>query len=206
VDPAQRLLDVADADAKSRGLEARFLNGVAAALPLADASADVIVSVFGVIFAPDAHAAVAEMARVSRAHGRIVFSAWLPGGPLAEVMRLRGQAVNAVAPVQAPAGAQPPAPFAWHDPDALGELFTPRGFTIELHHHQLAFIADSPSEWLDTELRVHPGWIAAREILEPRREMQTVLERALEIFGDANEAIDGFRVTSEYVVVVARRG
>jgi ubiquinone/menaquinone biosynthesis C-methylase UbiE len=211
VDPARRLLDVAAAQAKARGLDAKFLEGEAAALPLPDASADVLVSVFGVIFAPDASAAAGEMARVAKADGRLVLSAWRPGGPLAEVMRVRGEALSsaagtaAAAPAGSSAGAGS-APFAWHEPRALSGLLEPHGFSVELHHQRLAFIAASPSEFVDTELRVHPAWIAARAVLEPRGEMEAVRERALRIFEDANEDPSAFRVTSDYVVAVARRG
>jgi len=65
VDPASRLLEVAREDAAARGLDAEFAVGDAAELPLDDGSADLVVSVFGVIFAPDAAAAVAELARVT---------------------------------------------------------------------------------------------------------------------------------------------
>ena len=66
VDPAARLLEVARAEAAARELEATFVAGEAAAIPLPEASADAVVSVFGVIFAPDAAAAAAELTRVSR--------------------------------------------------------------------------------------------------------------------------------------------
>jgi 2-polyprenyl-3-methyl-5-hydroxy-6-metoxy-1,4-benzoquinol methylase len=59
VDPASRLLEVARARAASEGADITFLAGEAASLPVGDASADVIVSVFAVIFAPDAVAAAA---------------------------------------------------------------------------------------------------------------------------------------------------
>lgn len=205
VDPAQRLLDVATADTTARGFDAAFLRGEAAALPLPEASADVLVSVFGVIFAPDAPAAAAEMARVAKTHARIAFSAWLPGGPLARVMRMRSEALDAAARVDPAAGARRNAPFAWHDPVALDALFAPHGFSVELHAHQLVFAASSPAEFLDTELRVHPAWIAARSVLEPRGAMQSLRERVLDVFEDANEDPSAFRVTSDYVVVVASR-
>jgi hypothetical protein len=59
---------------------------------------------------------------------------------------------------------------------------------------------------VDTELRVHPGWIAARALLEPRDEMRAVRDRALEIFAAANEDAAGLRITSRYVASLARRG
>jgi ubiquinone/menaquinone biosynthesis C-methylase UbiE len=52
IDPARRLLEVAAVRATERSLDATFLEGVADAMPVEDAAADAIVSVFGVIFAP----------------------------------------------------------------------------------------------------------------------------------------------------------
>jgi SAM-dependent methyltransferase len=200
VDPAQRLLDVAKAEAAAHAADASFLLGEAARLPLADSTADVVVSVFGVIFAPDAQAAAAEMARIVRPRARIVLSAWMPDGAVADVMRVRRDATAAVGLSGGPV------PFAWHDREAVRGLFAPHGFSIDLGEEQLAFTAASPKEFLDTELRVHPGWIAARAVLEPRGKMQAVRDRALEILLTANEDPTGFRVTSRYVVITARRG
>lgn len=197
VDPAQRLLNVADERARTGGLDVAFLRGEAARLPLADSTADVIVSVFGVIFAPDAASAAAEMARVAAPGGRMALSTWLPGGALDEVMRVRREATIAAG---APAS---PAPFRWHDPEALAALLGPHGFAIDSHAEQLAFSAASAQDFLDTELRVHPGWIAARALLEPRGELRAVRDRALEILDAANEDPAGFRITSSYVVMTA---
>jgi SAM-dependent methyltransferase len=199
VDPAQRLLDVAGAEAAARGVDVSFLCGEAARLPLADSTAEAVVSVFGVIFASDAAGAVAEMARIATPSGRIVLSAWRPGGALADVMRVRRDAVAAAG---MSSGA---ATFAWHDRTALTNAFAPHGFSVDLSEEQLAFTASSPQEFVDTELRVHPGWIAARAALEPRGQMQAVRDHALEIFEAANEDSAGFRITSRYVVMTARR-
>ena len=57
VDPARRLLEVARRRAGAEALDISFLEGEAATLPLGDESADVVLSVFAVIFAPDAEAA-----------------------------------------------------------------------------------------------------------------------------------------------------
>ena len=56
LDPSPRLLAVAATEATSRQLPVTFLRGEAAAIPLPDAAADAPVSVFGVVFAPDAPA------------------------------------------------------------------------------------------------------------------------------------------------------
>ncbi len=200
VDPAPRLLEVARAEAAARGLDVTFLPGEAASLPLPDGAADVVVSVFGAIFAPDAHAAAAEMARATAPAGRMVLCAWIPGGALAEIVRARRELMAAAS--NAPPG---PLPFAWHEQDALVGLFTPFGFEVDLSQHQLAFTASSPREFLESELRNHPMWLAARATLEPGGEMDAMRARALELYESANEVADGFQLTSSYVIARIER-
>jgi SAM-dependent methyltransferase len=199
VDPVQRLLDVADAQARTRGLDIELVRGEAAALPLPDASADVVLSVFGVIFAPDAPAAAAEMARVTAAGGRIALCAWIPEGALTDVVRVRREAIAA-----ATGAAGGPPPFPWHDGEALAGMFAPHGFSVGTHEERLAFTAASPRDFIDTEFREHPLWAAARAVLEPRGEVQAVLDRELQILEAANEEPGAFRLTSRYVVATAR--
>lgn len=200
VDPAPRLLDVARERAASGRLDATFLSGEAGALPLFDGSADVVLSVFGVIFAPDPSAAAAEMARVSAPGGRILLSAWIPEGAISEVARLARETVAAARG----AGAGP-APFAWHDRDAVAGLLEPHGFTVGVEEERLAFGAASPREYLDAEFENHPLWVAGRAVLEPRGEAAELRACALEILEAANEDPGAFRVTSRYVLVTARR-
>jgi len=199
VDPASRLLEVARAAAADRGLEATFLPGEAASLPLADGEADVVLSVFGVIFAPDPQAAAAEMARVSAPRGRIVFNAWIPGGTASEAVRAAREAVRDA--LGAPA---PPAPFRWHEEDALAGLFGPHGFEVALDEHSVAFTADSPQAYLERQAG-HPAAMAARAVLEPRGGDAALAARMLAIYEAGNEDPDAFRATSRYVVVTATR-
>ena len=67
------------------------------------------------------------------------------------------------------------------------------------------FTAASPSEFLDAELRNHPLWVAARELLERRGELEATRDRALKILETRNEDPNAFRVTSDYIVATARR-
>jgi ubiquinone/menaquinone biosynthesis C-methylase UbiE len=84
VDPAQRLLEVARQRAANDGVDATFVEGTASALPLGDASAEIVMSVFGAIFTDDPVAAGAEMARVTIPRGRIFLTAWMPQGPIVD--------------------------------------------------------------------------------------------------------------------------
>jgi SAM-dependent methyltransferase len=192
VDPAARLLQVA----RERVPGGEFLGGEAAALPLPDGAVDLVISVFGVIFAPDASEALGELARVCTPSGRIVLSAWLPGGAVADVMRARAEALGTVP-------ARPP--FPWHDPAALEDLLAPHGFPhVEIHQRTLPFVGPSAEAWLGDQLHDHPMWVSARAELSDEASA-ALRERTRAILAAANEDPSGFRATSGYVVAVAQR-
>lgn len=200
VDPAPRLLQVADAAARAAAVRAvAFTAGTAGALPVGAGTVDVVLSAFGVIFAPEPGAALADMARICAPTGRILLTAWLPEGALGELGRLRRGAT--AVPQVATAGP----PFAWHDPDAVSQVLGPHGFTATAGVFDLAFDAPSPEAFLAGELRDHPMWVTARPELERRGSWDDVVEEARRILTLANEVPGGFRVTSRYAVVAARR-
>ena len=203
VDPAPRLLDVARARAVDHGLDITFALGEAAAVPMEDGSVDVLLSVFGVIFAPDPVAAAAEMARVTAAHGRIVLSAWLPSGPVSTLVRMMRETVTAA--LDAPPS---PPPFAWHDHDTLSDLLAPHGFSVDIEQHAHIFTAGSVDDYLQGELIDHPLSVASRAMLEARGKADVqaeIVDRARAILTAANEQPGGFAVTSSYVVAAAQR-
>jgi hypothetical protein len=115
-------------------------------------------------------------------------------------VRLAQEAVRRA--VGAPAG---PPPFAWHDRDALAELFAPYSFEVAVEEQRLAFKADSPREYLDAESANHPLAVAGRAVLERQGHGQELRDSMLSIYEAANEDPDGFRVTSRYVVTTAQR-
>ena len=203
VDPAARLLEVARARAADVDLEVTFALGDAEAIPVESGSVDVVVSVFGVIFAPDPAAAAAEMARVTAADGRIVLTAWVPGGAVGNVVRMARE--TAMAALDAP---PPPPPFAWHEQATLSELLAPHGFRVELERREHRFTAPSVEDFVQAELVDHPLQTASRAMLEARGRSDVqagIVDRAREIITAANESDDGLAVTSSYVVASARR-
>ena len=76
------LLERARERAASERLEVEFVEGEAQHLPFDDASFDVTMSIFGVMFAPDQEKAAAELLRVTKPGGRIGLSSWCPDGGL----------------------------------------------------------------------------------------------------------------------------
>ena len=66
--------------AEAEGLDVTFEVADAEALPYPDASFDVVLSTFGVMFAPDHEQAASELMRVCRPGGRIGLACWTPHG------------------------------------------------------------------------------------------------------------------------------
>jgi SAM-dependent methyltransferase len=201
VDPAARLLEAARKRAGDRALDAEFMTGDAASIPVADGEAGLVMSVFGVIFAPDPQAAATEMARVAAPDGRIVLSAWLPVGAISKSFRVPREAIARALGTPPPSAPQ----FAWHDADALRGLLGPHGFEVSLEEHRISFGSSSAREFLQGELENHPVAVAGRAVLEPRGELEEVRNQMLAILEPANEDPDAFRVTSTYVIATAQR-
>jgi SAM-dependent methyltransferase len=200
VDPAARLLEVARVRADESGVSATFVQGDAASMPLETASADLVLSVFGVIFAPDPAAAAAEIARVTAPGGRIILTAWIPGGAINDCVGVFQKAVAAA--IGLPAG---PPPFAWHEQSALASLFGPHGFSVKVEQDQVAITAPSARDYLEVQGRDHPMSVAGQALLKSRGEGEALRERALGILDAANEDPNSFKVTSRYVVATAVR-
>ena len=69
IDFVPALIDRAQARAVAEGMHIDFRVGDAQALPFSDATFDVVISVFGVVFAPDQERAASELLRVCRPGG-----------------------------------------------------------------------------------------------------------------------------------------
>jgi len=92
VDIARNLVDAGNRRARTLGLSSvRFEQGDASDLrDLEDARFDLVVSVFGAMFAPKPSDVAREMVRVTRPGGRIVMGNWIPGDPtlVAQILRI----------------------------------------------------------------------------------------------------------------------
>src|SRR6476659_8533871 len=83
VDIASNLVDAGNARAQSLGLtNCRFQEGDASDLSgLEDDSFDLVISIFGAMFAPKPFDVAKELVRVTRPGGRIVMGNWIPNDP-----------------------------------------------------------------------------------------------------------------------------
>ncbi len=92
VDIARNLVEAGNFRAKEEGLpNLRFQHGDACALDaVSNDSFDLVVSVFGAMFAPRPSDVASEMVRVTRSGGRVIMGNWIPGDPtlVAQLLRI----------------------------------------------------------------------------------------------------------------------
>lgn len=92
VDIARNLVEAADKRAKEESLSnCSFKEGDATNLhDLKDESFDVVISIFGAMFAPKPFDVAKEMVRVCRRHGKIIMGNWIPGDPtlVAQILKI----------------------------------------------------------------------------------------------------------------------
>jgi ubiquinone/menaquinone biosynthesis C-methylase UbiE len=92
VDIAKNLVDAGNKRARERGLtNCKFQEGDASNLhELKDDAFDLVVSIFGAMFAPKPFDVAKEMVRVTRPGGRIVMGNWIPNDPtlVAKILKI----------------------------------------------------------------------------------------------------------------------
>jgi len=202
VEPADRLREVARERVAEAGLSVDIRAGTAADMPVDDASVDVALSVFAVIFAPDPVAAAAEIARVLTSTSRFVMTAWTPRGAMAGLYQMEARLAR-----EALGTAEPPPPFPWHEGSAVADLFKRYGFTVTSTEHPIAFSADSAESAYDVGMS-NPVALAVREALDAAGRHETV-ERirteGIALLRESNEDAVACQVTSHFALHVITR-
>ena len=196
IDGATRLLAVAAHRAGVDGLELDLREGDLLALPAENAGADVVVSVFGVIFAIDPLVALREVRRVLSPSGRVLITAWIPAGPIHQMLGVMGQVVARAS--NSPAGAGPR--FAWNDVDVFGSVAAEAGLMLRrTTAHQLSIRAASVADYVDASWD-HPMGVAALPLLRGVGAEDELRTAQLRMLDEANEEPDAFLVHNPYVV------
>jgi SAM-dependent methyltransferase len=160
-----------------------------------DASFDVVMSTFGVMFVADHDKAAAEMLRVCRSGGTIAMANWTPGGFIGQVFKTLGRHLPP------PPGARSPA--LWGTQEAIERMFGAGADTIRLTPQQFSFRYRSPQHFVDFFREfygpVHKAFLALGD-------RATAFETdLLGLIEQMNVATDGTMVVpSDYVEVVIR--
>ncbi|HSL21717.1 MAG TPA: class I SAM-dependent methyltransferase [Vicinamibacterales bacterium] len=165
----------------------------AEALPYPDASFDVVLSTFGVMFAPDHQRAAAELMRVCAPGGRIGLANWTPAGFLGQLLRLIAEYVPPTPGVQSP--------LLWGTDAHVRELF-PGAATIEHTSRMFAFRYRSPEHWVEVFRNFYGPTYTAFLALDA--DDQTALEADLVALLRSRDlgGGDGLLVPGEYLETV----
>lgn len=189
VDIARNLVEAGNKRAQSEGLtNCTFQQGDATDLSeLNDQTFDLVISIFGAMFAPKPVEVAKEMVRVTRPGGRIVMGNWIPGDPtlVAQVLRIS----SAYTP-------PPPegfiSPMLWgvesHVIDRFGQAGVPKeniAFERATYTFQAPF---SPSEFLARFRNYYGPNMNAFEAAEKNGKAQELQRELEELFASQNQS------------------
>jgi SAM-dependent methyltransferase len=191
VDLTPELLEVGRELAEREGVDIDYVEGDAEALPAGDESFDVVLSVFGCMFAPRHGVTAAELARVLRPGGRLVITAWTPDGNMGELFGALGAYMPPPPPLAEP-------PLLWGSEDHVRGLFAGTGIELELTREGIEFprfaSLDEEIEWATAKFG---PLVIARRMLPP--------ERFAALLADSRRLLEAQTGPAEYLVITGRK-
>jgi SAM-dependent methyltransferase len=196
IDYVPALLQRGRERAAAERLGVEFHEGDAEAIPFPEASFDVVLSSFGVMFAPDQERAAQELVRVCRPGGRIGLANWTPDGFIGEMFRVVGRHVPP------PPGVRPPA--LWGTEPRIRELFGEAAREIAIVKRHFAFRYASAPHFVDVFRRWYGPTLQAFAALDLKRQaglagdLEALLERH-------HQGGAGLVVPGEYLEIVVTR-
>lgn len=198
VDITANLLAQARERAAAEGLKAAFDEGDVEELPFPDAHFDVVMTMFGAMFAPRPELAAAELARVCRPGGIIAMANWTPDGFVAKQFALGNRYLPP------PQGV--PAPVLWGDEQLVRQRLG--GYASAIHTTRQTVIFDypyAPREVVQFFREYFGPTQAAFARLDPAA--QSAYARDLEQLWTENNEASGGRtiVRAEYLEVITTR-
>ena len=191
------LLDAGRARAQAEGVNVAFREADAEALPFADASFDIVLSTFGVMFTPDQQKAAHELARVCKPGGKIGLANWTPDSFIGQIFKTIGKYI---AP---PQGVMSPA--LWGTQARLDALFDGHARKIVAMERQFTFRYRSPAHFIDVFRTYYGPMNKAFAALEGVQQA-AFLADLMQLIDSRNRSGDGTLVLpSEYLEVVVER-
>jgi len=153
------LLDRGRERAKAERLPVTFREADAENLPFGEASFDVVLSTFGVMFTPNQERAAGELVRVCRPGGKIGMANWTPEGFIGRLFKTIGKYVPPAPGVKSPA--------LWGSRVRLDALFGAKA-TIASQSKDFVFRFRSPGHWVEV-FRTYYGPVLKAVIVKNRR-------------------------------------
>jgi ubiquinone/menaquinone biosynthesis C-methylase UbiE len=191
------LLESGRLRAQAEGYPIAFQEADAENLPFADASFDVVLSTFGVMFTPDQDKAATEMARVCKPGGKIGLANWTPESFIGQLFKTIGKYVPPAPGVKSPA--------LWGTKARLDELFGNTAQEIRTTSREFVFRYRSPAHWIDV-FRTYYGPMNKTFGALDAKMQAAFTQDLLALIDSRNRSGDGTLVLpSEYLEVVIDR-
>jgi len=158
IDLAPELLNQASERAKAEHVELHLLEGDAENLPFEDSSFDVVLSTFGVMFAPDRQRALTELLRVLKPGGKIGLATWWSNTDV--------RIADVIDKYVPPSPPKPPI-NPWTNEPGLRALFGDSVSALNIIPQQVMYRFPSPSAYAETMLTRYGPWKKLADALEP---------------------------------------
>jgi ubiquinone/menaquinone biosynthesis C-methylase UbiE len=198
-DIATNSLEQARARAEAEGLKIQFDEGDAESLPYADSAFDVVVTMFGAMFAPRPELVAAELTRVCRAGGRIAMANWTPEGFIGQMFKVTGKHV--------PPPPNMPSPLKWGDEATVRERLSEGITDLQITRRMAAFKYPFSAAEVVEFFRMYYG-PTQRAFGALDSPAQAALRADLEqLWTEHNQATDNTtHIEGEYLEIVATKG
>ena len=202
IDIARNLVEAGNRRAQEHGLtNLKFQEGDASNLEqVPDKSFDLVVSIFGAMFAPKPFDVAKEMVRVTRPGGRIVMGNWIPNDPtlVAQILKISS---NYTPP--------PPegfvSPMTWGVESNVIERFTAAGIpkdNISFARDTFTFnFPGTPSEFVDVFRKYYGPTMNAFEAAEKQGKAAELQKQLEELFNSQNKSQDGTSIPATFLRV-----
>jgi ubiquinone/menaquinone biosynthesis C-methylase UbiE len=191
------LLESAKARAAAEGHAIQFHEADAENLPFGDASFDVVLSTFGVMFTPNQEKAASELVRVCKPGGRIGLANWTPNSFIGQVFKTIGKYIPPAPGVKSPA--------LWGTQERLEQLFGSNAQRIRATSRAFNFRYLSPGHWIEV-FRTYYGPINKAFGALSAENQAAFTQDLLDLMERGNRSGDATLVLpSEYLEVVIDR-
>ena len=182
--------------ASAEGMAVQFEVADAENLPYPDASFDIVVSTFGVMFTPDQERAASELARVCKPGGKIGMANWTPTSFIGELFKLIGRYIPPPAGIKSPS--------LWGTEERLRAMFGERIDTLVTERKHFVFRYRSPQHWFDT-FRTYYGPMQKAFMAVGADKQESFSADVIKLVQHFNRTADGSMVVpSEYLEVVIK--
>jgi len=187
------------ANAEAAGVEIEWVEADAENLPFEDESFDIVLSTFGIMFAPRHEVAAAEAVRVLRPGGRFGFACWKPDGRIGQFFQTIGKHMP-----PPPEGFVPPP--AWGTREHVESLFEGTGVRLEFDDDTVDQNFDSAEHALELFSERFGPMVMAKAALEPQGKWEALRDDLLEMYERESEPRDGgIAVRAEYLTTIGTK-